>query len=117
MSKLLAQGLTVNDTGLGTTANSAGYGAATSLPQVLGTVLQTALGLIGFVVFWFILYSGFMWMTAGGNAEQVEKAKAMLRNAVIGFLIITGAYALTAAVINGITTGSVTGTPTVTQEP
>lgn len=49
-----------------------------------------------------VLYAGIMWMTAQGNEEQVTKAKTMIRNAIIGFIIISAAYAITYYVIGAI---------------
>ena len=48
----------------------------------------------------FIAIAGFMWMTAGGNAEAQKKAGQMILAAVIGIVI-----AIFARVIPGIITG------------
>ena len=94
LAKLIAQGIDVTETGLNETALNAGYDKAGSLTATIGSIIQTALGFVGFVVFAFILFAGFQWMTAGGNEEQVAKAKTMIKNAIIGFVIITAAYAI-----------------------
>ena len=57
---------------------------------------------VGFLAFAFILYAGFLWMTAGGNEENVTKAKTMMRNAVVGFIIISAAYATVNFVITSL---------------
>jgi hypothetical protein len=36
-----------------------------------------------------------MWMTAGGNTEQVGKAKNLITSAIIGLVIVFASYALT----------------------
>jgi hypothetical protein len=41
------------------------------------------------------IIAGYQWMTAGGNEEQVAKAKKNISNAVIGLIIILAAYAIT----------------------
>ncbi len=107
-STLLAQGISVGDTGLGTTANAGGYSAAGSLPTLIGNIIEVALGFVGLIVFAIILYAGFLWMTAQGNEEQVGKAKQMMSNAVIGFIIIVAAYALTSYVVTAVTGVSAT---------
>ena len=95
LSRIIAQGISVDETGLSTTAVNAGYSEAPgSLLGTIGTIIQTVLGFVGFIVFAYILYAGFLWMTAGGNEESVSKAKTMLRNAVIGFVIIAAAYSI-----------------------
>lgn len=35
----------------------------------------------------FLLYAGFKWATAGGNPEEVNKARLMLINALIGVAV------------------------------
>lgn len=102
-SILLAQGITADDTGLGTTATAAGYDAAGSLPILIGNLIGFILGFVGLIVFVFILYGGFLWMTSQGNEEQVTKAKGMITNAIIGFIIVTAAYAIATFVIESIT--------------
>src|SRR3989344_8452589 len=47
-------------------------------------VVRVALGFLGVLAILLILYGGFVWMTAGGNAERVDTAKRILVNAVIG---------------------------------
>lgn len=101
-SKLLAQGISVDDTGHGTTANAANYGSAGSVPELVGRLIETALGFVGLVMFLIVLYAGYLWMTAQGNEEQIVKAKGMIVNAVIGFIIITAAYAVTFYVVDTI---------------
>jgi hypothetical protein len=40
------------------------------------------------------VYAGFLWMTAGGNEEHIEKAKKLLFRAVIGLIIVLSAYSI-----------------------
>lgn len=102
-STLIAQGIDVGDTGIATTATNAGYSTdAGSLTGLIGSIIQVALGFVGFVVFAYILYSGFLWMTAGGNEENVTKARTMLRNAIIGFIIVAAAYSIAYFVTSNI---------------
>lgn len=63
------------------------------------TLLFQVVGLFFLVL---TVYAGFLWMTAGGNEEQVGKSKALLRNAVIGFTIIILSYAITTFVGNAL---------------
>jgi len=49
----------------------------------------------------FIIYAGFLWVTAGGNPENVTKAKTMLINALVGVAIALVAKGLV-MVIRGV---------------
>lgn len=83
--------------GLETTAKG-GYGslpAETNLPTIIGGVVGAALALVGVVFFLLILYAGFNWMMAQGKEEQVTKAKDTIFAAVLGLIVILGAYAIT----------------------
>ncbi len=75
-------------------------------------VINSALGLLGIIATVLILYAGFMWMTAGGNDEQVGKARKILIQAVIGLAIILSAWAITNFVLSNLykaTTGQPLG--------
>jgi hypothetical protein len=90
---------------LGTVGNRVYGSSQQTLPQIVGGVIQVALGLIGVVLLVLLIYSGYLWMTAQGNEEQVKKAKSMLRNAVIGMIIIFAAYAITTFVVQQLVYG------------
>jgi len=63
-------------------------------------IVNWVLGFLGLVAVILIIYAGFLWMTAGGNADQVDKAKKILINGVIGLVIILLAGAITLYVFN-----------------
>ena len=48
----------------------------------------------------FLVWSGFLFVTARGNEQQLQKAKSTLLWAVIGGAIIIGAWALSIAIVN-----------------
>ncbi len=79
--------------------------------QVIGTgtqdiritiarIVRVALGLLGTVALLIILYAGFIWMTAAGDAEKVDRAKRILTSAAIGLAIILSAFAITSFIIS-----------------
>lgn len=74
----------------------------TPLPVIIGNIIGVFLGLLGLILLGIVLYAGYTWMTAGGNAEKVGKAKQMLVNAVIGLLITVGAFAITNFIVQAI---------------
>lgn len=58
------------------------------------TLITTLLTLLGIVTVVLIIYSGFRWMTAAGNEEQITEAKGILKAAVIGAAIILFSYTI-----------------------
>lgn len=63
--------------------------------QLVGSIVQVALGFVGTIAFIVFLYGGFLWLTARGNEEQVGRAKKYLTNGAIGTIVIVLAYAAT----------------------
>jgi len=61
----------------------------------IGTVISTALSLLGTIFFGLMIYAGILWMTAQGKEEKVEKAKDIIIAAIIGLAITMSAYAIT----------------------
>lgn len=81
-------------------AGGAGYGPPQDPRFIIGYVIRAALSLIGTVLVVLLVYAGFLWMTAGGNSEQIDRAKGLIKNSVIGLLIIFAAYSITIAIVN-----------------
>ncbi|MFA6106083.1 MAG: hypothetical protein WC745_00175 [Patescibacteria group bacterium] len=76
-----------------------GYGAepgTVDLYQRAGYFVGIGLSFLGIIFLGLMIYAGFMWMMARGNAEEVKKAQQMFNDAMIGLIIILGAYAITA---------------------
>jgi len=91
------------ETGLKTTAGRAGLDFEAEPAEIVGGIIYTFYSVIGIILLIIIIYAGFLWMTAGGSEEKVEKAKKFLTNGVIGLVIILSAYAITAYVISRLT--------------
>lgn len=50
-----------------------------------------------------------MWMTAAGNEEKAKKARQLIQAAIIGLIIVVGAYAITVFVMARISKDLITG--------
>lgn len=73
----------------------------------IGLVISVALSLIGVVFLILMIYGGFIWMNSRGNEQDVEKAKNIIRNSIIGLLIVIAAYAITKFVGDNLIVGIV----------
>lgn len=76
---------------------------------IVGKIINAFLGILGIVMVVLVLYGGFLWMTAAGNTEKIEKAKKILGNAVVGIIIIIMAYGISFFVIDQLLKAA--GTP------
>jgi len=65
------------------------------LTIIIAEIISVFLSLLGVIFLILILYAGYLWMTAGGNEEQITKSKTMLRNSIIGLIIALSAYTVT----------------------
>ncbi|KKR15165.1 MAG: hypothetical protein UT42_C0008G0010 [Candidatus Falkowbacteria bacterium GW2011_GWA2_39_24] len=79
-------------------------------------IIRIILGLLGVIAVALIMYGGWIWMTAQGNPESVDKAKLIIRNAVIGLLIILASFAIVTYILNRLTyaTGATSASSCVT---
>jgi hypothetical protein len=95
-------------------AQAAGVAGGADLIQIIGRIINIFLGFLGIVFLGLLLYAGYTWMTAGGDATKVETAKKTIRNAIIGLVLIASAWAITAFIFNSLVGsgigGGITGT-------
>lgn len=70
--------------------------------------VRVILSLLAIIFLALTLVSGFKWMTAAGNKETVEKAQSVIKNAVIGLVIVLAAYAITYFIFRNIPFGAST---------
>jgi hypothetical protein len=94
-----------------TAAQAAPYGFPDPLnspdvPTLVNRIVTAVLGLIGALFFIMFLWGGFQYMTAGGDAKQVQSSRTTLLNAVIGMAIIAMAYGIVNAVIESLVTAT-----------
>lgn len=87
-------GLAAIKSGVTKTAGGAGLGSTSSpnLETVIGLIINSVLSLVGIILLGYMIYGGFRWMTAGGDAKAVTEAQAIMKNAVIGIIIIALSY-------------------------
>lgn len=91
------------DTGLETTGESV-YGTSTeSIGAWVGShLINPAIALAGVIFLLLMIYSGFLWMTARGEATQTKKAQDTMIRAVVGLAILLAAYSITRFVFTAL---------------
>lgn len=80
----------------------------TDIRVIIARIVQVFLGLLGMIAVILIIYGGWLWMSAAGDATKIGAAKKTLINAVIGLAIILAAFGI-AQFIVGVLTGAATG--------
>ncbi|MFZ5364855.1 MAG: Ig-like domain-containing protein [Patescibacteria group bacterium] len=93
---VLAQG----DLGATEVAGEAGLAGEADPRIIIARIIRIVFGFLGVIALALVIYGGFVWMTAGGDPEQVSKAKKILVNALIGLAIILLAFSITSFIIN-----------------
>jgi len=86
-------------------ATKAGYASdtnETTFAETLGVVVQAALSFVGIIFLSLMVYAGYLWMTARGETDQVDKAKRIIIQSIIGLIITVGAYSITAFVVPAV---------------
>lgn len=82
-------------------------GGVENLPALISNILEIVVQLGAIVIVFFIIYSGFLFVTAQGNEKKLETAKLNLLYVAIGTVILLGAQVL--ASILGSTVKEITG--------
>jgi TRAP-type C4-dicarboxylate transport system permease small subunit len=62
------------------------------LEVILKNFLNIAIRLAGLAVFIMLIMGGFKYMTAGGDAKAAESARNTITYAILGLVLIIGAY-------------------------
>lgn len=107
--------LTSSSTGTTLTTGPSGTGGVTgssrllnplkvdSIEKLLQLILDILLIFAVPIIVFFIIYSGFLFVTAQGNEEQLKKAKNALLWTVIGAVILLGAKVILDVIVNTVT--------------
>lgn len=64
----------------------------TSLFNIFGIIIRTALGIIGSLTLLMLVWGGFLWLTSAGNPERVKKGTDTMLWATIGVIIVFSSY-------------------------
>jgi len=85
----------------------------TTFAEMIGTVIQAALSLVGVIFVTLMVYAGYLWMTARGESDQIEKSKNIIRASIIGLIITMASYGITAFIVPKVLESTTTSIPLV----
>lgn len=81
----------------------ANMGLSDTDPRIIfARLVHSAMGFVGIIMVVMILWSGWLFMTSGGNDDQVKRAKMTFFNAIIGLAIILSAYSIVAFALKAL---------------
>ncbi len=113
----VAQGIDLGFDKTQYTAEKAGYSNTTDDKTFAGKIgigIRAAMSLVGVFFLALMVYAGYLWMTARGEEEPVNKAQKIIMASIIGMLLVAGSYSITAFILPSIlnkTTGKPEATP------
>ncbi|MFH0853949.1 MAG: Ig-like domain-containing protein [bacterium] len=82
---------------------------------IIVNIIRIFLGFLGVILVILVMYAGFLWMTAGGDENKITQSKTILKNSLIGLLIILSSYAIVSFVLRML--GSDNGEVRLAGEP
>ena len=77
-------------------------GAITAMRQYVTPTMQTLTAIAAIASVFFIVYAGILYMSSRGNPEKLDLAKRVLKNAMIGLVIVVGAGTLTSILTSSL---------------
>lgn len=77
-------------------------GANTTINSFITALLDTIFPIASLISVFFLIFSGFLMVTAGGNEEKLSKARQAFLWTVIGVAILLGAKVLSAVICGTI---------------
>lgn len=76
--------------------------------DVVANLINVVLQITGIILVLYIIYAGYLWMTAAGDDEQIGKAKSIVSACVMGLMLVLASYSIASFVIEKLR--SATGT-------
>lgn len=80
-------------------AQAYGNSNAVDIRITIGKIINIALAFLATIMVLLVIVAGFQYMLAGGNEETTKKAISLIKNAIIGLLIIIVSWAISRFVL------------------
>ena len=96
--------------GLEEAANASNLIKGVTPQAMVARIINGLLSLLGMLFTVLIIWGGFKWMTSQGNSQQVDEAKNIIKNSVIGLAVVVTAYAIARFVLTALARNATNGT-------
>lgn len=81
-------------------------GNKTSVSEIIGTLIKSALGIVGAITLLMLVWGGFQWLTSAGNPEKVKSGAQTMLWAIIGVVLVFASYLLLSTFTDYLTGGA-----------
>ena len=82
------------------------HAGSNNLMATINTIIDVVLGILGILAVAYIIYGGFMFTTAAGDANKTKKARETIMYGVIGLVVALLAFAIVNFVLTSVFSGS-----------
>jgi hypothetical protein len=89
----------------------------TSIADLIVALVNALLFFLFILTLIFVIYGGYMWLTALGNEERIGKAKKIVGWSFAGLFIVMGSYAIVATLTGNYFYLPYISPPTLTDSP
>ncbi len=79
-----------------------------NLTQTISNLVAILLGLVGVVGVGYFIYGAYMYLTASGAPNQMERGKSAMMTALAGIVLALVAYGVVELVVNAVVDPAVT---------
>lgn len=92
---LAATGITTQMQGALTAVNLPSTGSDdTKALNIVGSAISVFLSFLGVIFLILIIYGGYKWLMAMGREDEIEKAKEIIKAAIVGLIVVLSAYGI-----------------------
>lgn len=84
-----------SQTGINEIGQVYGGNSPTDIRAIVAQIIYVVLGFLGVIFISLTVFAGFKYMTSGGSEEKIQESMSMLRNAVIGVIIVLLSWMIT----------------------
>lgn len=71
--------------------------------ELIAAIIRYVLGFIGILAVAALIWGGFLYLTSGGNENQIKQAKSVITYAIVGLVLALASYIIVNTVIKAIT--------------
>ena len=79
-----------------------GVGLRVGLVEMIVRIINIFLGVLGLIAVILLIYAGYLWMTAQGDDQKVERAKKIITGCIAGLIVILLSFIIVRTVINAV---------------